>query len=100
MNLMSNAIKYYTPNGRIFFFHRGKVKWIFQNLDAMNLQIEDNGIGMSPEFRKSCLIRSMRADDHPDNQVRELKMGMAISRNIVNLMNGTIKVDNYLAKGN
>ena len=53
---------------------------------------------MSPEFQKSCLIRSARADDHrTTREFRETGLGMAISRNIVNLMNGTIKVRQYLA---
>ena len=40
-----------------------------------------------------------RADDHRDNQIQGTGLGMAISRNIVNLMNGNIKVESTLHKG-
>ena len=71
----------------------------FQNLDAMNLRLRDNGIGMSPEFQKIMFDPFSRADDHRTTRVQGTGLGMAISRNIVNLMNGNIKVDSTLHKG-
>ena len=54
---------------------------------------------MSPEFQKIMFDPFSRADDHRTTRVQGTGLGMAISRNIVNLMNGTIKVDSTLHKG-
>ena len=82
----------------ILLFHRGKAQWISE-LGSAEFTIEDNGIGMSPEFRKSLFDPFSRADDHRTTRVQGTGLGMAISRNIVNLMNGNIKVDSTLHKG-
>ena len=54
---------------------------------------------MSPEFQKIMFDPFSRADDHRTTRVQGTGLGMAISRNIVNLMNGNIKVDSTLHKG-
>ena len=54
---------------------------------------------MSPEFQKIMFDPFSRADDHRTTRVQGTGLGMAIRRNIVNLMNGIIKVDSTLHKG-
>ena len=54
---------------------------------------------MSPEFQKIMFDPFSRADDHRTTRVQGTGLGMAISRNIVNLMNGNIKVESILHKG-
>ena len=98
MNLMSNAIKYTPDGGNIIFSIEEKPNG-FSELGCYEFTIEDNGIGMSPEFQKIMFDPFSRADDHRTTRVQGTGLGMAISRNIVNLMNGTIKVDSTLHKG-
>ena len=98
VNLMSNAIKYTPDGGNIIFSIEEKPNG-FSELRCYEFSIEDNGIGMSPEFQKIMFDPFSRADDHRTTKVQGTGLGMAISRNIVNLMNGTIKVDSTLHKG-
>ena len=98
VNLMSNAIKYTPDGGNITFSIEEKPNG-FSELGCYEFTIEDNGIGMSPEFQKIMFDPFSRADDHRTTRVQGTGLGMAISRNIVNLMNGTIKVDSTLHKG-
>jgi len=98
VNLMSNAIKYTPDGGNIIFSIEEKPNG-FSELGCYEFTIEDNGIGMSPEFQKIMFEPFSRADDHRTTRVQGTGLGMAISRNIVNLMNGTIKVDSTLHKG-
>ena len=98
VNLMSNAIKYTPDGGNITFSIEEKPNG-FSELGCYEFTIEDNGIGMSPEFQKIMFDPFSRADDHRTTRVQGTGLGMAISRNIVNLMNGNIKVDSTLHKG-
>ena len=98
VNLMSNAIKYTPDGGNITFSIEEKPNG-FSELGCYEFTIEDNGIGMSPEFQKIMFDPFSRADDHRTTKVQGTGLGMAISRNIVNLMNGNIKVDSTLHKG-
>ncbi len=98
VNLMSNAIKYTPDGGNITFSIEEKTNG-FSELGCYEFTIEDNGIGMSPEFQEIMFDPFSRADDHRTTRVQGTGLGMAISRNIVNLMNGTIKVDSTLHKG-
>ena len=98
VNLMSNAIKYTPDGGNIIFSIEEKPNG-FSELGCYEFTIEDNGIGMSPEFQKIMFDPFSRADDHRTTRIQGTGLGMAISRNIVNLMNGTIKVDSTLHKG-
>ena len=98
VNLMSNAIKYTPDGGNITFSIEEKPNG-FSELGCYEFTIEDNGIGMSPEFQKIMFDPFSRADDHRTTRIQGTGLGMAISRNIVNLMNGNIKVESTLHKG-
>ena len=92
MNLMSNAVKYTPDGGNITLTIKEKPNG-FSELGCYEFSIEDNGIGMTPEFQKIMFEPFSRADDHRTTKVQGTGLGMAIARNIVNLMNGDIQVE-------
>ena len=98
VNLMSNAIKYTPDGGNITFTIKEKPNG-FSELGCYELSIADNGIGMTPEFQKIMFEPFSRADDHRTTKVQGTGLGMAITRNIVNLMNGDIQVESAPNKG-
>ena len=98
VNLMSNAIKYTPDGGSITFTIKEKPNG-FSELGCYEFSIADNGIGMTPEFQKIMFEPFSRADDHRTTKVQGTGLGMAITRNIVNLMNGDIQVESAPNKG-
>ena len=98
MNLMSNAVKYTPDGGNITLTIKEKPNG-FSELGCYEFSIEDNGIGMTPEFQKIMFEPFSRADDHRTTKVQGTGLGMAIARNIVNLMNGDIQVESAPNKG-
>ena len=98
VNLMSNAIKYTPDGGNITLTIKEKPNG-FSELGCYEFSIEDNGIGMTPEFQKIMFEPFSRADDHRTTKVQGTGLGMAIARNIVNLMNGDIQVESAPNKG-
>ena len=98
VNLMSNAVKYTPDGGNIIFSIKEKPNG-FSELGCYEFSIEDNGIGMTPEYQKIMFEPFSRADDHRTTKVQGTGLGMAIARNIINLMNGNITVDSTLNKG-
>ena len=98
VNLMSNAVKYTPDGGNITLTIKEKSNG-FSELGCYEFSIEDNGIGMTPEFQKIMFEPFSRADDHRTTKVQGTGLGMAIARNIVNLMNGDIQVESAPNKG-
>ena len=98
VNLMSNAIKYTPDGGNVTFTIKEKPNG-FSELGCYEFSIADNGIGMTPEFQKIMFEPFSRADDHRTTKVQGTGLGMAITRNIVNLMNGDIQVESAPNKG-
>lgn len=98
-NLMSNAVKY-TPDG-------GKIQLSIterpsrqSKVGCFEVVFEDNGIGMSEKFLGQIFEPFTRSnDDSHVNQVQGTGLGMAISRNIVRMMGGDIKVESKLGVG-
>ena len=98
VNLMSNAVKYTPDGGNITLTIKEKPNG-FSELGCYEFSIEDDGIGMTPEFQKIMFEPFSRADDHRTTKVQGTGLGMAIARNIVNLMNGDIQVESAPNKG-
>ena len=97
-NLMGNAVKY-TPDG-------GKIRLTISEKPSMQSKVgcfevifEDNGIGMSEEFLDQVFVPFTRSNDERVNKVQGTGLGMAISRNIVRMMGGDIKVESKLGVG-
>jgi len=98
LNLMSNAVKY-TPNG-------GKIQLSISEKPARvplfgcyEIVLEDNGIGMSQEFQEHLFEPFARADDAYVGHITGTGLGMAIAKNIVQMMNGAIQVESEPGKG-
>lgn len=97
-NLMSNAVKY-TPDG-------GKIRFSITEKPSNQAKVgcyefifEDNGIGMSEEFMEKIFEPFSRATDGRVNKIQGTGLGMPISRNIVRMMGGDIKVESKLDVG-
>ena len=96
MNLFSNAVKY-TPEG-------GKIQFTVQELERNEFRykyqfiIEDNGIGMTSEFAEHIFEPFSRAVSAV-GKIQGTGLGMAITKNIVDAMGGTIRVESTLGKG-
>ena len=93
MNLLSNAVKY-TPKG-------GKISFTAKELgsNAYVFIVEDNGVGMTPEFVKEIYDPFSRVDDSRTSKIEGSGLGMAIVQNLVLMMNGNIKVESAVGKG-
>ena len=97
VNIMGNAVKYTPSGGRIRLaisekFTRG-------GKSCYEFIVEDNGIGMSEEFQKVIFEPFTRADDDRTGKIPGTGLGMAITKNIVEMMNGEIKVESAPGKG-
>ena len=97
-NLVSNAVKYTPDGGNIVFSIEEKINGQSE-LGCYEFSIEDNGIGMDEEFQKIMFQPFTRADDNRTTKIQGTGLGMAITRNIVNMMNGDIRVKSAPDKG-
>lgn len=98
INLLSNAVKYTPAGGTISFrimqkttFRHGYGDYIFI--------IKDNGIGMSKEFVEHIFEPFERESTVTRSGIQGTGLGMAITRNIVEMMNGKITVESEVGKG-
>ncbi len=98
VNLIGNAVKY-TPEG-------GNIDLIISEKPCRQHQFgcyefvfQDNGIGMSQDFVERIFEPFSRAEDTRINKIQGTGLGMAITNNLVHMMNGEIKVESELGKG-
>lgn len=98
VNLMSNAVKYTPDGGNITFSIEEKPNGN-SALGCYVFTVEDNGIGMTPEFQKVMFEPFTRADDHRTTKVQGTGLGMAVTKNIVSMMNGDIRVESAPNRG-
>ncbi len=97
LNLLSNAIKYTPESGSIVLTTEGRQK--SANLAHICFTVEDNGYGMSAEFLKNIFEPFAREDNDKINGIQGTGLGMAITKNIVELMGGSISVDSKPGRG-
>ncbi len=98
LNLLSNAVKY-TPYGGRIDFDLAEVPCSIPEHAAFRITVKDNGYGMSPEFVTHIFEPFTRAENSMTNKVQGTGLGMAITKNIVDLMGGTITVQSEEGKG-
>lgn len=97
-NLISNAIKYTLEEGTILLELREKEPTI-QGYGCYELIVQDNGIGMSPEFQKKLFQPFEREEDVRTSKIQGTGLGMSIAKNIITLMMGDIQVESEKGKG-
>lgn len=97
-NLLSNAVKYTQEGGKIHFLveeyetkSRAYAKYRFL--------VSDNGMGMSADFMDTIFDAFTRAESSLTNKIQGTGLGMAIAKNLVEAMGGTIDVDSELGQG-
>ncbi len=98
MNLLSNAVKYTQEGGRIEFRVEGTGQ-IRENIQHLTITVKDNGYGMTKEYCEKIFDAFTRADNDTTRTVQGTGLGMAITKNIVEMMNGTIEVESEPGKG-
>ena len=98
INLLSNAVKYTPAGGNIWFriIGRGQRSSQFEHI---RIEVEDDGYGMTPEYLERIFDAFTRAENSTTNKVQGTGLGMAITKNIVELMGGTIDVSSEVDKG-
>lgn len=98
VNIMGNAVKFTPEGGTITFSISEKTSHI-QGSGCYEFVFEDNGIGMKQEFIEKIFEPFARAENASSQNIEGTGLGMAISRNIVRMMNGDIEVESKLGEG-
>ena len=98
INILSNAIKYTVPGGRVSVDLREE-KSEKEGCVRLVYRVEDTGIGMSPEFLEKMYQPFSRQTDSRVNSIQGTGLGLAITRQMVDLMDGTIECRSELEKG-
>ncbi|MFR7619187.1 MAG: ATP-binding protein [Blautia sp.] len=97
-NLLSNAVKY-TQEG-------GKIQFLVEECETKSsvyakyrFLVSDNGMGMSADFKDTIFDAFTRAESSITNKIQGTGLGMAITKNLVEAMGGTIDVESELGQG-
>ena len=98
LNLLSNAIKF-TPAGGTVSVRVRQLAGTVHGCGQYEFRIKDNGIGMSPEFAQKIFQPFERERTSTVSRIQGTGLGMAITKNIVDMMGGTIEVQTAQGKG-
>ncbi len=98
LNIVSNAVKYTNIGGNIFIRVKEK-PCSLKDHATYEFSIKDNGIGMSKEFLGTIFDAFTRERSSTVSGIQGTGLGMSITKNIVDMMNGTINVESELGKG-
>lgn len=98
LNILGNAVKY-TPDGGILSLSISEKPSGKKELGCYEFIFEDNGIGMSEEFLEKIFQPFEREKDEHATNVQGTGLGMAITKNIIEMMDGDIKVESNPGDG-
>ena len=98
MNLLSNAIKF-TPAGGTVSLRVRQLAGQVSGCGQYEFRVKDSGIGMSPEFAQKIFEPFERERTSTVSKIQGTGLGMAICKNIVDMMGGTIEVQTAPGKG-
>ena len=99
LNLLSNATKYTPEGGSIQLSLSEEKSPKGENYVRIHINVRDNGIGMSPEFLKRIYESYSRSDGTRIHKTEGAGLGMAITKYIVDAMEGTIEIQSEPDKG-
>ena len=97
LNLLSNAVKYTPENGTIKVSLEEKLS-SRSGVGCFEFIVEDDGIGMTQAFQEKMFTPFERAEDERVSQTQGTGLGLPITLNLVQMMNGTIQVESHLNK--
>lgn len=98
INILSNAVKY-TPDGGTIEMHVNELPQIMNEYSRIQFVIRDNGQGMSEEYLKVIFNPFTREQNSTTNKIQGTGLGMAITKSLVDLMGGSLKVESAVGKG-
>ena len=98
LNLLSNAVKY-TKNGGQIIVRIIQKPGFSNGYATYEFHVKDNGIGMGKVFQKNLFEAFTREESAAVSDIQGTGLGMAISKNIVDMMGGTISVESEEGKG-
>ena len=98
INLLSNAVKYTPENGTIQLSVE-ELPQVVKNYSRVRFTVRDNGLGMSEEFQKIIFEPFAREETEITHEIQGTGLGMPITKNLVELMGGTIQVESRLGEG-
>ncbi len=98
INLLSNAVKY-TPEGGHIWFRIIGLEQHSSQFEHIRIEVEDDGYGMTPEYLSIIFDSFTREENSTTNKIQGTGLGMAITKNIVELMGGTIEVSSKVNVG-
>ena len=98
LNILSNALKY-TPSGGKVTMRLTEIPSHRPGYAMYQTEIEDTGIGMSEDFLPNMFDEFTRERSSTESRVNGTGLGMAIVKKLVELMDGTIKVESKIGKG-
>lgn len=99
INLLSNAIKYTPEEGRINVYLSQEESPLGREYVRCHFRVKDSGIGMSEEFQKTIFDTFTREKVTQVDKTEGAGLGMAITKRIVDSMNGTIELNSVPGKG-
>ncbi|WP_233127456.1 transporter substrate-binding domain-containing protein [Anaerovibrio sp. JC8] len=98
MNIISNAVKY-TPEGGNITVNVKELPGETDDKCFLEIRVKDNGIGMTEEFVAEIFEQFSRARTSSQSGIQGTGLGMAIVKNIVDMMNGVIEINSKVGKG-
>ena len=98
INLLSNAVKY-TPYGGNVALDLTELPCRQEDHATIRITVTDNGYGMTPEFVERIYEPFTRSESSVTNKVQGTGLGMAITKNIVDMAGGTIGIHSEVNKG-
>ena len=98
LNILSNAVKF-TPTGGMISIRIAQKNGAPKGCVCYEFRIKDNGIGMSEEFQKHIFEEFSREESSTVSGIQGTGLGMSITKNIVDLMGGTIALTSEPGKG-
>ena len=97
-NLLSNAIKY-TQEGGVIQFIAEESETNSSTYGKYHFIVSDNGMGMSADFKETIFDAFTRVESSVTNKIQGTGLGMAITKNLVESMGGTIEVESEPNRG-